>query len=223
MNRYQEYLLEGFSRNCSLKNCEESIWKNGTLILKQNADITIKDYVLCVSNANIEAVLAVSDTMEIPFEKQDDRFTMPIDFEKKIKSVKIVFKNGLADDLIVPVEYVEADKEAYYAQKEKERKEALLAAAAIKCSTGADLVNIYFQPCREGYAKTEIVLYRDNQLLAKYKVDEDCFFKSIGGLAYGKYGFVLKQFDKAGKAILETEQVFFTISGDGNGKPMVII
>ena len=62
-----------------------------------------------------------------------------------------------------------------------------------------------------------------NQMLAKYKVDEDCFFKSIGGLAYGKYSFVLKQSNKAGETILETDQLFFTISSGQKGKPLVII
>ena len=90
-------------------------------------------------------------------------------------------------------------------------KEALLAAAAIKCSTGADLVNIYFQPCNNDYARTEIVLYRDDQMLAKYKVDEECFFKAITGLAYGTYKFILKQYDKDNNIILESDKIAFTI------------
>lgn len=49
-------------------------------------------------------------------------------------------------------------------------------------------------------------------MLAKYKVDEDTFFKSISGLAYGKYTFVLKQFDKDSNPLLETEHIEFTIT-----------
>ena len=49
-------------------------------------------------------------------------------------------------------------------------------------------------------------------MLAKYKIDEEAFFKSIGGLAYGKYTFVLKQFDKDSNALFETEHIEFTIS-----------
>ena len=83
--------------------------------------------------------------------------------------------------------------------------------ANIKVSTGADLVNIYFQPCSDDYLRTEIVLYKDGLMLAKYKVDEETFFKSISGLAYGKYEFILKQFDDKGNIILETDKISFSL------------
>ena len=88
----------------------------------------------------------------------------------------------------------------------------MLKIANIKVSTGADLVNIYFQPCCDNYACTEIALYKENMMLAKYKVEEDVFFKSINGLAYGKYSFILKQYDKDNAIILETGHIEFTIS-----------
>ena len=221
MNKYQKSLLTETS--CSMRHCEENVWTGEKFFFKQNEDITLKDYVLCISNPSIEAVFAMEGDTQTPFEKKEGKFCFFVDFDHKIDGIKIVFQNGLADDLIVPVEYVEADKEAYYAQKEKERKDALLAAASIKCATGADLVNIYFQPCCKEYGRTEIALYRDNQMLAKYKVDEDSFFKSIGGLAYGTYSFILKQFDKAGKTILETTPMLFTIHNSRHGKPLVVI
>lgn len=90
-----------------------------------------------------------------------------------------------------------------------EHKAELLKVANIKVSTGADLVNIYFQPCCDSYARTEITLYKDNMMLAKYKVGEDVFFKSINGLAYGKYEFILKQFDDKGNIILESDKISF--------------
>ena len=110
------------------------------------------------------------------------------------------------------IEYVEANKEIYFAKKEQEHKESLLKTANIKVSTGVNLVNIYFQPCSDNYARSEIVLYKDNMMLAKYKVDEEAFFKSITGLANGKYSFVLKQYDNNSSIILETNQIDFIIS-----------
>lgn len=50
-------------------------------------------------------------------------------------------------------------------------------------------------------------------MLAKYKVDEDVFFKSINCLAYGKYEFVLKQFNGQGNILLETVKMTFDIKG----------
>ena len=49
-------------------------------------------------------------------------------------------------------------------------------------------------------------------MLAKYKVDEETFFKSISGLAYGNYEFILKQFDDKGNILLETDKIAFYIS-----------
>ena len=91
-----------------------------------------------------------------------------INFDNKIDSIMLVFKNNLADELLIPVVYQEADKQAYYAKKEQERKDALLKSANIKVATGTDLVNIYFQPCCDEYCKTEITLYKDSMMLAKY-------------------------------------------------------
>lgn len=223
MDKYQEALLKtsraytGFSVQGHLKS--SGIYEDEKIILKQDPDITINDYTLYISNISVEAVFAIKGSSEIPFTAQVDptyretrtRFYLPINFDDKIDSVLIEFKNSLADALTIPVVYEEADKQAYYAQKEQERKEALLAAAAIKCSTGADLVNIYFQPCNNDYARTEIILYRDEQMLAKYKVDEECFFKAITGLAYGTYKFILKQYDKDNNVILESDPSSFKI------------
>ena len=55
--------------------------------------------------------------------------------------------------------YVEADKEKYYARKEEERKRRLLENAYVKAAVGANLVNVYFQPCCEEYGYTEIDFY----------------------------------------------------------------
>ena len=49
-------------------------------------------------------------------------------------------------------------------------------------------------------------------MLAKYRVDEECFFKAIIGLAYGKYAFVLKQFDSNGEVLFETDKMEFSIA-----------
>ena len=222
MDKYQKYLLANVPTKSNLKNSDCNPWAEDKIILRQNEDIMIKDYVLSISNINIKSIYAIAGDTRNPFKIVDQEFYIPIDFEKKFDKIQIVFKNNLADDLILPVVYEEADKEAYYAKQEQEHRKALLSAASIKCATGADLVNIYFQPCCKDYDRTEIALYRDGQMLAKYKVEEDCFFKSIGGLAYGKYDFVLKQYDKAGMLLLETEQIPFYVSR-AEQKPTVVI
>ena len=49
-------------------------------------------------------------------------------------------------------------------------------------------------------------------MIKKCKVDPDDFFKSINGLANGKYSFVLRQYDKNSNILLETGYIEFTIS-----------
>lgn len=61
-------------------------------------------------------------------------------------------------------------------------------------------------------------------MLAKYKVEEGVFFKSIGGLAYGTYEYIVKQFDKDNKLLIETDRIKFSISRPNyGGKPTIII
>lgn len=138
-------------------------------------------------------------------------YQLVLDFNDRVKKVKFSFMNGLADDYIMDVVYVEADKDKYYLKKAEEDRRALIEKAKIKVSTGASLVNICFAPCSDDYAGTEIELYSDHNLMAKYKVPEEQYFKSIEGLAYGSYSFVLRQYDKHGKIIFQTDEIGFGI------------
>ena len=231
MDKYQKYLLDKYGD--SLLNvvfvrpiqedkrnetryifCDE---KSNSLIIEQDEDINKTQYYLLVpSSANryeiISNVFVYKNNEWKECEIEQKVFKTIIDFNDRVEKIKITFVNGLADELIIPLAYKEANVEKYYAKKEQEYKDNLLKIANIKVSTGADLVNIYFQPCCDNYACTEIALYKENMMLAKYKVEEDVFFKSINGLAYGKYSFILKQYDKDNAIILETGHIEFTIS-----------
>lgn len=240
MDKYQEYIFKTSRSYYGLSVCGKSALEkvifDDKIIFKQNDDITISDYILYIANIGIKAVFAIVGAKETPLVQELDpvssspksgnqnRFFLPISFDNKIDFIRIVFKNNLADDLFFPVIYEEADKEKYYAKKEQERKDGLLSNANIKVSTGIDLVNIYFQPCCKEYHRTEIILYRDNMMLAKYKVNEEMFFHPISGLAFGKYEFILKQYDDKGNVILETDKISFSLSMPNfSGKPTIRI
>ena len=253
MDKYQKYILGKFGNNltymfyraCPIEQEEQGssiqyLFSDETansITIKQDEDINKTIYVLVLmgggSSDRYELLSNVSIYKNGTWEKIEkiyyknkikQAYRVVIDFNDRIEKIKLSFVNNLADDYIISVYYQEADKEKYYAKKEQERKDNLFATANIKVSTGVDLVNIYFQPCCDEYARTEIALYKENMLLAKYKVDEETFFKSIGGLAYGKYEFTLKQFDKEDNTILETEKISFSISAPNyGGKPTVWI
>ena len=196
------------------------------ITIKQNDDITKTKYNLIIINKGIYAIYAIRKDDCIPFQntsidytfypgktiKNQNVFYYELDFDNKIDSIKIVFNNHIADDLIIPITFIDADKEKYYAKKEGERIAELLRNAPISCATGEKLVNIYFQPCSEQYAKTEISLYHNNFMIAKYNIEGELYFKAVPDLAYGTYSFVLKQFSCDGNTLLETGHIEFSIN-----------
>ena len=245
MDKYQKLLVQKarikewlYFENNGVSDEESSkYWKravfdenNDTVTIIQDENPNIVDYILIVFGESF--INAIEVYKKFKWEKVEKStfktrwaaFRLNINFDDRIEKVKVSFRDNLADDYVINVIYQEADKDKYNAKLARERKEELLKIANIKVSTGADLVNIYFQPCCDDYVHTEITLYKDNMMLAKYKVDEETFFKSINGLAYGKYEFILKQFDKDNNIILETDKISFSlVKPDYSGKPTIII
>lgn len=248
MNKYQKYILDSIANGnnfvfslCCPTDSENS--NNTTTCgtfnseldsfnITQVDDITKTQYVLIIDLNNTEAnpfeVVSVrknNQWIEIPF--ASNQYKIIADFDDRIDAIKFSFVNKIADDYILNVTYTEADKEQYYAKLEQERKDKLLTTAEIKVSTGADLVNIYFQPCCDEYDHTEIKLFvpkdyvttgghdqkkpSDWSIIKKRDVPTEDFYQSINGLAYGKYAFILKQFDKNNQLLLETNYIEFLI------------
>lgn len=157
------------------------------------------------------------------------------------KSVTIKYHNDTLDDVVIPFKLIEGDYEKFNEKKKLERKaEAAKAMQAvyqlkkqamnISVSTGSDLVNIYVNPCSDDVEKTKITLYfcdgDDDRLVGKYELSKTEGFKSITGLAYGKYKFVISQFAKNNKLLVESDDIAFSIkdsSDNGNDKPVVRI
>lgn len=234
MDKYQSYIMKNrkpflygkcSSPNGKIDGFSVKIDDDFAVTLCQHEDITFINYMLYIDYKPtvIESVFAIAGDIQSKLKNSDDHtFSLPIDFDNRFDSLKIVFKDDLADDVIIPVVYKEADKKAYYERKEQEKKSERLTTANIKVSTGADLVNIYFQPCCEEYVRAEIILYREGMMIAKYKVEEETFFKSISGLAYGKYEFIMKQYDNNNNLLLETDKLSFSLTcPDYGGKPLI--
>ena len=155
-------------------------------------------------------------------------YIIPTSFKDKVGKIKLHFTGDLVDDLEMDIIYESITKEqemAYYENEEKQQRDALIAKTNIKIATGVDLVNIYFQPCSDGYNYSQIFLYKDGFMIAKYKVEEGMFFKSISGLAAGHYEFVLKQFDSKDEILIESDKQEFYIKNPtaGLGKNTVTI
>ena len=200
--------------------------------VKQDKNITKTVYVLKISQDRCPFVSAVqvrknNSYVDVPLSE------IIIDFNDRIDSIRLKFIKNIADDLEIGIAYKEADKQAYNEMQAVLQKENTLKRAAIKHSTGDSLVNIYFQSCADNYDHTEISLFIPDKtevvrvggphgpvnqenvlswvLIMKATVGNGIFFKSIRGLAYGRYAYVIKQFDKANNLLVETGYVEFYI------------
>lgn len=250
MDKYQKYILKkyGITEEFIFSQCcpkgETAGHKKtygtfdeeaDTFTVIQDEDITKTEYVLIVDSTadDFRPFESVSVCKEEKWEKVPcvgGQYKITVDFSHRIERIKFTFVNEIAPEYILKIAYKEADKEKYYAKKEQERKDNLLKAASIKVSTGADLVNIYFQPCCEKYECAEVSLYIPKDyvtvggpygpvqkpaswsLIKRCKVPADDFYKSITGLAYGTYSVVIIQYDKNGNVILETDHIEFRVT-----------
>lgn len=96
--------------------------------------------------------------------------------------------------------------------KNGENQDELIEKANIKISTGIDLINIYFQASSDNYKRSEISLYNsEKQFMCKYYVNEESFFISITGLAFGIYFFEFSQYDTKENILFITEKKKFVI------------
>ena len=246
MDKYQKYILKQiemgkifvFSRCCPIDSeSAADLNKYGafdesadTFNITQDEDITKTQYSLIIDMEYVEAnpfegIFVHKDNQWEEVACVNKQYRILVDFNYKTDAIKFSFINKIADDYILKITYTEADKEQYYSKLEQARKDNLLATAEIKVSTGADLVNIYFQPCSDDYGKTVIELYTANGkwqphpnvigrgqvfkprllgaevalLMGKFTVEDGMFFKSIGGLAKGAYGYRLSQYNTKGE------------------------
>lgn len=256
INKYQKYIFGKYgvigdtrfiiSRCCPIEDEDttgESVSygtlnrQNDSFTILQDENITKTKYMLSfpgdIDGYHLFDGIFISKNNEwIKVETVNNEYRIIADFSDRINAIKFCFVNGIADDYILNIEYREADKEKYFAKIAKEKKEALEKAASIKVATGADLVNVYFQPCCDEYDHTEILLYISREgdfkgrtsndekttiesvpwlLIKKSKIPVEDFYASISGLAYGKYAFILKQYDKNDNVIIQTDYITFII------------
>ena len=240
MDKYQKVLLESNDKNSfyycvSIKDGGSSPstkfdYNTDVFTLTQDEDIFSTKYALVIkTNSNIETCTIFVNGEWQSASRKGAAFAIGLDFENRVEKVKLTFADNIVDDYTFSVQYVEADKDLYYQKQEAERKANMLQSAQIKHSTGTDLINIYFQPCCSDYEYTEILLYIPQdyvsvggpygpvkkssswQMFKKCKVPAEDFYKSINGLAYGTYAYVIKQFDKKDNLLLETEYIEFSL------------
>lgn len=241
MDKYQEYLLnEGNDFSCYFqyvyegkKRIKETKIKD-KIVVVQEEDIHFTKYPLHISGyclakvyANVDGKWKLLKKPEEPIFSDVPEFEVVLDFDNCIGEIKLSFINNIADDLILPIEYVGADVKKYHEKEEKLKRERLLKDMSLKVNTGNNLVNIYWKLVDQAIKKVTIELYvgkeENKQLMAKYNIGNDIFYKAISELAYGEYGFVLKQIYPNGKIEVETDYITFKIRNENYRIPPVVL
>ena len=253
MDKYQKILLENNDKNSfyycvSVNNGGGAPntnfnYSTDVFTLTQDEDIFSTKYTFVLrANTNIETCSFYVNGEWHSANQKGTSFCIELDFENRVEKVKLTFADNIVDDYTFSVQYVEADKDLYYQKQAETIRNTYIEAAQIKHSTGADLVNIYFQPCCANCGKTEIELWiaqgkRENhhgmiayipkliggtpeQMIAKFTVEEGFLFKAINGLANGVYAYRLRQFSKNDEMLFESDFQFFEIRPQGAGRPM---
>lgn len=245
MNKYQLAVLNNeesktFYSCTSQKTCcvlsDNFNYDNDTYVLNQDEDIFSTQYEFVIkTNSNIESCTCFVNGEWQNASKKGTAFSVMLDFECRVEKIKLVFADGIVDEYIFSIQYVETDKEAYYQKQAENTRKAYIEAAQIKHSTGADLANIYFQPCCNDYKRTEIELWiadgkfaprhgmcvtfytpqltggEAKQMIAKFNIEDGMLFKAINGLAVGVYAYKVRQFNKNDEMLFESDFAFFNI------------
>ncbi len=253
MNKYQRAILE--NQDTKVFYACSSIKKHSTVNtdfdydadtckLIQEEDIFSTQYEFTVkANSNIESCEFYINDEWHAVERKEGKFLLVLDFNSRTEKIKLSFADTIADDYIFSVQYIEADKDLYYQKQAEVQRKTYIEAAQIKHSTGADLVNIYFQPCCSDYGKTEIELWlakgkfeefhgscatfwnprllggTPEQMIAKFSLEDGFYFKAITGLAKGVYAYKLRQYSKNNELLFESDFQFFNIRPQGAGTP----
>jgi len=169
--------------------------------------------------------LASPDYYKRHLERGFKYYVVDLDFNDRIEKIKFTYKNNIVAPIEISINYNESDKEKYYQKVAAQNRQELLSKMSVSCKTGDSLVNVYWQNATNDVKKIRFELFIDNkQPIMKNEMDADMMFKSVQGLAYGKYYFKLSQYDTKGNLVVTTDLISFTLSAPNyGGKPTVII
>ena len=232
MNKYQQVILANLKISVNISDATVKL-DNGTIILKQSENAYIEKYDITFENTAIDSVIVGGKT----YTNENNKILFELDFANQSKEIIVNFIDNIADSLSLTLIYEATSKEAWDEKNKKELWGKRQEIAKITVSTGIDLVNIYFQPCSDDYGKTVIELYTANGkwqphphvmgrgqvfkprllgaevalLMGKFTVEDGMFFKSIGGLAKGAYGYRLSQYNTKGELLFSTDYAYFAI------------
>lgn len=160
MNKYQINFLKGIIVSVdNIDGCGNfEIDDKGNLIIYQNENYNITNYILKIKNKDLLSVsYYVNAWKKANIEK--DVANIPIDFNNPTTIIKIELKDGLVDDFDVQIILKNADKASWNAKYSKKVKEKRLEKLELALNSEGVLHTVIFKPCCEEYAYTIVKWY----------------------------------------------------------------
>lgn len=230
MDKYQKFAIKRVIIKGD-KTLKSLVWDYKKIIVKQNENYNLTKYTILIQHASIIKIeYFIGDVMYCATRVDEYQHSIEIDFNKRITFIRLYFVEKVVEPIDIEIEYEEADKLAYDKKIEEEHKKNLTEKAKVVVKTGNSLINVTFQPVNTSFAYSKVELYAitgdkvvDNkhineyQLMAKYKTDENVYFHSITGLAYGKYAVILIEYDSENNEIFRSDYIEVSLSRPNYG------
>ena len=202
---------------------KEFSFRNDEISIRQNDNYELTKYDLIIKCPTIDKVWIEINEQKIYGDSMPSgEYKLILDFNNKAKNLYISFKESLADVLIIPINYLDADKDKrneYIAMLHQKELDKIV---DIEINTGNSLANIIFNPINEKYNRTKVKLFYETntqtkessyRFMGEFTSENDMFFISIVNLAYADYAIELYQYDNEDNVIYKSEKVAFEISG----------
>lgn len=200
-----------------VKDCSYS---DGELKITQNENYNIVKYKVLIRHPILDKVWAVQENVRVEGTPIDEKTQIiTIDFNKRVPSIFVSFKNNLSDPIEISIHYVEADKAAWDEKMKKKLAAELAKKVNVHFLEGDSFVDVVFAPVADNYDHAKITLfYKCNergssftQLMGEYKTEKDRFFIPILNLGHGTYVIYLRQYDEHNNMIYESDALDFSL------------
>ena len=232
MDKYQKFVLdhigccvsvnEELSFNTSLAGF---INADGEFEVKQNENYNIKKHFIYFKDKGEQLSSVKIDGKAAGKVELDGRkfIRAEVYFDKPAKEIKFDFADGICEPAVCKLKFIEVDHEIYDSKVQAE----INASIKPEHKTGVDLVNIYWNLVSKAVVESQVNLYfvspTGERLIGKFK-ESDVTFKSVTGLAFGRYCYEIIETNKDGKELARTNKIYFDlVMPNYSGRHTVII
>lgn len=168
MDKYQLNLLERGSFSFNSDAGEEKIESGESITLYQNENYNVRNYKIVISNPSIESVVYLGKSNA----SKDNVVTIDFDFNNVGSDLKVSFKNGIADECVLPIKAVLSDKGAFDVKVAKENNARLVSNVNLLVASGDGLINVYFKKADQTVNKIVVKVFRSGEEGVRYSILE---------------------------------------------------